>query len=205
MSRCRDELREQLADDLTEMASLGVIESVTDEDIQTLVDEYDSEYSLEERLGTVGKTYVVAQLLFEFLRKRNRALFHDTESIYGYVSYGELLEEYAGLTDGALHNMTYEIHGDWDQNEDALIVVELNGERVENTMRYAGDWMDLDSFVRLLNRLLRDATDEERRLSILPVGAGQAAHIAFVRPDQADRLKEYFQEALDSYKKQRDE
>lgn len=200
-----DAVRAELAADVAWLARTGAIEPTTADEVRSVLGEYVADHSLAERTATLGRQYLVGQLVFELLVERGVALAHDIECIYGYESYGELLEEYAAITGGVLDGLGYQVHGDWSVGEDARVVVELDGEHVENELSYAGDWMDVDGFLRLLNRLIRDATDEPRRFDLFDVDTGQVANVVFARPEEAEALQTYFEEALEAREAHRED
>lgn len=205
MADDRTAIQTALTVDVAWLTHLGVITAVPDTELEALVETYDTEYSLADQIERAGESYVVAQLVFEVLQRQNVGLYHDTECIYGYESYRELLGEYTDLTDGRLDATICDIEGDWSADEPAHVTLDLDGERVQATLRYGGDWMDLDGFLSLLNRLVEAATDDPRRFAYVRADTGTTAHVVFARPSQIDALDAYFETAVEAYKRHRGE
>lgn len=200
----RDAVADSLRTDAEWLVEVGVLDAVTDDEIDALVDRYDTEYDLSSQLSRLGHQSVVARLCFDLLADQSVGLSHDAECLYGYESYGDLLDRYADLTDGLLAGFDWQISGDWCADDPAYLTLALTGTTVTESLRYGGDWIDTDGFLSALNRLVETATEDDRRFTSLRVDTGTTVHVVFVTSDRASALAEYFDAAVDDAIRHRD-
>lgn len=207
------DIMDQVKADLTAFAEEGIVDPPTDEALTDIVAGYERDFgfmgSFDEWVGHHGEQYLVAELVFRYLKQHGVALVHDSECIYGYEDETDgcpaLLEAYAGLAGGRLDAMSYTLDGDWSAKEDAHITISVDEQTLEETMVYDGDYADIDSLLALLNRVIETVTDAPERYNRLRFSDGTGVTVGYVHPDHAATLRKCFREAIKARREHRSE
>lgn len=105
------------------------------------------------------------------------------------AGYDELLEAYGNLTDGLLNDLSWMIEGDRHGNGSVRVICELDGQRFERGLD-AGETVDVDGLVELLNHVVAETTDDDRRFTPIPTWISTDAHIFFV--EDVQMFENYF-------------
>lgn len=192
------ELKNTLCRDLEAFAARNIIESADEVDVSAHIDAYERlwEKPIGELIDSFGEQSVVTDIMYNILESKGIALSHDTEFIYNYrgdeLSYEVLIERYADLIGKRLDSFSYEIRGDWDEQDDAHIVFRCQDVQIDEVAEYNSDWADTETLINLFNRCL-SALGEPKRLHYIPVGEGTDTHIFYMMPEHRDFVKQYFQ------------
>lgn len=184
--------------------------------------------SLAEQYDDLGESFVAAELALLFFERRGVLVNHDSKwfdaeraaedlaeweqldeeahrqllemtadaSQDAPENYDELLGRYVGLTDGLLDDLAWEVAGDHSDDEVA-VRCERVGEEFEATLD-GGNEVDVEGLVGLLNRVVAETTDSNRRFTELD-GWVNRVYVFFIVEAYTDPLEDYFSQAVASF------
>jgi len=191
----RRRIRQQVEEQLAELAAAGVIDTAEEPEIDALLEWYCSEYPLAERIERVGERYLVGLLVFFFLQRRDVAYRHDTE-LYHDAMYGTWLEESVAISDGVLDGLEYDIGADPQDGDGVRIECRLEDVRVVETLPDV-DYIDHTAFIEMLNRLVAAVSDDDRsyRWTFYSVRPDTTVYVLFLDAASWEVLQQYLAEA----------
>lgn len=114
------------------------------------------------------------------------------------IGYAELVEGYVALTGGLLDDMSYVTHGDPVAGEDVRVVCEHDDRQFEAVLETADRRADVDGLGELLNRVVAETTDADRRFCWTDVDLAYTVGVWFVEDVPCQMLDAYYAGALNS-------
>lgn len=114
------------------------------------------------------------------------------------TGYGELLEGYVALTGGLLDDMSYVTHGDPVAGDDVRVVCEHDDRQFEAVLETEDRRADVDGLGELLNRVVAETTDADRRFCWTDVDLAYTVGVWFVEDVPCQMLDAYYAGALNS-------
>lgn len=104
--------------------------------------------------------------------------------------YDELLADYVALTDGLLDDLSWDVEGDRRADDTVQVGCERDGHQFETELDAEGSEIDVDGLIELLNRVVAETTDDDRRFALIPTWMSTNAHVFFV--DDVGTFENYF-------------